>query len=469
MDAVKDTTLPAECPKKQVSKKRKNLLIMATTYFLGTFNDNFFKQATLLAAVSFNLKGIQGLATIIFTLPYMLVSAPGGWFADHFPKKKVVVAVKVLELIAVCIGGLGFLLLKEGDSLFSASWMLILIMLAVMGMHTSIFSPALIGTIPELYPESHVPKANGIVRLVSTLGILSGIALAGFVLETTFDFHFLDNIKGRLEASREYITVAGVIVFIALVGVFASLGLPHYHYDKKDKLRSPFPWLGPIQTWKDLIEIKKDPLLHLAVWGNTYFWFLGSFIVLAINEIGANQLGLSKSVTSGLIVGQMVGIGVGAMLISRKSLISIKPWYRFVIPSLSAINFFMLGIACIPLLPIEVFGSLSLQAIMLALLLLSLGVCGGVFLIPIETFIQLRPAANSKGKTIAASNFASFIGILLSGPLYCLFALFNYPPTVYFLPLFLMTVVFIAWLKIKLRQYEQNSIIDDAEILYENI
>ena len=44
-----------------------------------------------------------------------------------------------------------------------------------------------------------------------------------------------------------------------------------------------------------------------------------------------------------------------------------------------------------------------------------IGVTGGAFLIPCESFIQVRPAANRKGAVIAASNFAGFVGILLSG------------------------------------------------------
>ena len=85
---------------------------MAVTYFFGVFNDNFFKQAALLLAVSAGLSGLQGLATILFSLPFILFSAHGGWLADHFPKRQVIISVKVLELVAMAIGAYGLITLS---------------------------------------------------------------------------------------------------------------------------------------------------------------------------------------------------------------------------------------------------------------------------------------------------------------------------------------------------------------------
>ena len=44
------------------------------------------------------------------------------------------------------------------------------------------------------------------------------------------------------------------------------------------------------------------------------------------------------------------------------------------------------------------------------------GVFGGLFLIPVESFIQTRPDATRRGAVLAAANFVEFAGILLSGP-----------------------------------------------------
>ena len=58
---------------------RKILLSMGTTYAMGTFNDNFFKQAALLLAASAGLESIQGVASAMFALPFVACSAWAGW------------------------------------------------------------------------------------------------------------------------------------------------------------------------------------------------------------------------------------------------------------------------------------------------------------------------------------------------------------------------------------------------------
>jgi acyl-[acyl-carrier-protein]-phospholipid O-acyltransferase/long-chain-fatty-acid--[acyl-carrier-protein] ligase len=44
-----------------------------------------------------------------------------------------------------------------------------------------------------------------------------------------------------------------------------------------------------------------------------------------------------------------------------------------------------------------------------------MGLFAGMFLIPVESFIQVRPAADRKGTILAAVNFIVFAGILISG------------------------------------------------------
>ena len=51
------------------------------------------------------------------------------------------------------------------------------------GIQSTIFSPALNGSIPELYPESYVIKANSVLKSLTTSGILVGTIAAGLLLK----------------------------------------------------------------------------------------------------------------------------------------------------------------------------------------------------------------------------------------------------------------------------------------------
>ena len=151
---------------------------MAATYALGVFNDNFFKQAACLIAIAIGHTEYQGYAAAVFCLPWLLLAAPAGWMADRFSKRTVVISAKALEVVAMGAGAAGIIMVN---------WPLIFVMLFLMALQSTIFSPALNGSIPELYPATHVVKANSTVKTVTTCSILVGIILAGIALDQEAD------------------------------------------------------------------------------------------------------------------------------------------------------------------------------------------------------------------------------------------------------------------------------------------
>jgi len=366
---------------------------MAGAYFLGVFNDNFYKQAILILAVAAGRSEMQGLAISVFTLPFLLFAAPAGWVADRFPKRRVVIAAKWAELAAMLVGAAG---------IARGRWGLILVMLGIMGTQAAFFSPALNGSIPELFDEAEVTRANGILRLVVTLAILAGIALAGFALDSRG--------AGILGVDRGRALTGAAVVLVALAGLAVSYGV----------VRRPaadpsarFPWTGPWATLRSFASIGRDPALAFAVGASVFIWFAGSLQVLLINPLGLLQLGLSKSLTSALIVAQLLGIGLGGLASARAT--RGRAWHRTLVPAGAAMGLAMLALAAVPALP----GPARLPACFVLIGLV--GVFGGLFLIPVESFIQTRPDPARRGAVLAAANFAVFGGILLSGPLSNLF------------------------------------------------
>jgi len=368
---------------------RGRFAAMAGAYFLGVFNDNFYKQAILILAVAAGRSNLQGLVVSVFTLPFLVFAAPAGWVADRFAKRSVVIVVKWVELGAVVLGAVGLCL---------GQWWLIFVMLALMGAQATFFSPALNGSIPELFPAAYVTRANGILRLVVTVAILGGIALAGFTLDLPgTGWRGLEN--GRL-------ALGAAVVLVALAGLAVSYGVARRPAADPG---APFPWTGPLVTLRDLLEIGRDPLLAFAVAGCVFIWFAGSLQVLLINPLGLRQLGVSKSLTSALIVAQLLGIGAGGMLCARWA--KGPRWHRVLAPAAVAMGLVMLLVPCVPLLP----GPWRLPAAFL--LMAAVGTAGGLFLIPVESFIQTRPEPGRRGAVLAAANFVEFAGILLSGPI----------------------------------------------------
>ncbi len=372
--------------RQQILWARKRFIAMALTYFLGVFNDNFFKQAVLLLAVAIGMNEIQGHATMLFSLPFILFSAWGGWLADRFAKKRVVIGVKFLELLAMLIGAYGLL---------SMNWNCVLAMVFLMGLQSTLFGPALNGSIPELYPREYVTRANASLKLVTTVAILLGMALAGFAL----DQHWFAT---AIPFGR--ILVAAVVVSVGLLGVIASFGV---FSRAASGSTAPFPWTGPLNSIRDLVLLKKDPLLLLAVCCDSFFYFISLLAVLVINTLGLQQLGLSTSATSILSVSLMVGVCIGSLVAAK--ITSHEQWTHVLLPGAFGMG---LSLAAAGLL--VSYGS-SYQFPILLLLLVLAGSFGGLFLIPVTSFIQVRPEADSKGRIIGVDNFLAFSCMLLAG------------------------------------------------------
>lgn len=362
---------------------------MTITYFLGVFNDNFYKQAALLLAVTAGLSGLQGRATEVFSLPFILFSAWGGWLADRFSKKHVVIGVKGLELVAMLIGAYG---------LITLNWTWVLAMLFLMGLQSTLFGPALNGSIPELFPPNLVTRANSTLKLASTLAILIGMVTAGFVL----DCNFLPTAipPGRFLA-------AASVVLVAVVGIIASFGV---HYRPRSGNPQPFPWTGPLSSIRDILNLKQDPLLLLAVCGDAFFYCISLLAILIINTLGVKELGLSASITSLLAVSLMLGVCMGAFAAAK--LTSHRKWTHILVPSAVGMG-----------ITLTVAGGLVALCnkpsfVLLMLPLTGAGFFGGLFLIPITSFIQVRPASDVKGRIIAAAGFLSFVAMWFSGRIF---------------------------------------------------
>lgn len=368
----------------------RTFVSMAAAYSLGVFNDNFFKQAAMLLAIGAGLTHLQGTATIVFALPFILFSGYAGWLADRFPKKHVVANAKALELVAMLIGSVGVL---------TTNWYCIMGMVFLMGLQSAIFGPALNGSIPEHFDKQEITRINGVLKMITTVAILIGIACAGILLDVK------TSISGVVKPGQALI--AGTIVLISTVGLLASIGINKYQAADPEK---PFPWGGPLHSLSNLWELRKDSQLLVAVLSDSFFYFLATLVVLIINTLGLQQLGLSQAVTSLLSVALMVGVAAGSVFACK--IADVDDWKKVLKPGSMGMGFGLIATAYASSLQVDsqlvlLFGSLALT-----------GFCGGMFLIPITSFIQVRPSEKDKGKVVAVAGFCTFVGILLAGQFY---------------------------------------------------
>ena len=189
---------------------------LTITQFLGAFNDNLFKQLMLLLAVPVGAAAVsaedqQGLATVVFSLPFVLFSGYAGYLSDRYSKRPIIVLCKVAEIAVMLLGLAGFLCYA------ASGYPGLLVVLFLMGMHSAFFGPGKYGILPELFRAEDLPRANGFILMTTFLAIIFGTASAGLLGELVDREMPLDESAHRLGIG------SGICIGLAVVGTLTSL------------------------------------------------------------------------------------------------------------------------------------------------------------------------------------------------------------------------------------------------------
>jgi acyl-[acyl-carrier-protein]-phospholipid O-acyltransferase/long-chain-fatty-acid--[acyl-carrier-protein] ligase len=148
---------------------------LMATQFQNAFSDNALKNLVILLVLSKPMSQEQRdtsvmLAGALFALPFILLSMLGGWLADRFPKNQVISCIKAAEI---------FIMLFAAGALFLGNLPMELFAIFLMGSHSALFGPSKYGSLPELLPFERLSWGNGILELLTFLGIISGTLAGG--------------------------------------------------------------------------------------------------------------------------------------------------------------------------------------------------------------------------------------------------------------------------------------------------
>jgi len=141
------------------------------TQFQGAFSDNALRWLVIfpvLASVTLSEADKQGFAShasLLFALPFLLFSSFGGWMADRFSKRSVMIGVKIAEVAIMLFAALALAWEKQPMQLAA---------ICLMGLHSTFFAPAKYGVMPEVLPASKLSGGNGILELLTFVGIILG-------------------------------------------------------------------------------------------------------------------------------------------------------------------------------------------------------------------------------------------------------------------------------------------------------
>ena len=350
------------------------------TQFQNAFSDNALKQLIILvllasaagSAAEAEEDRMVSLVTAVFSAPFILFAMLGGWLADRNSKQRIMVYVKAAEMGIMAFAGvalaLGSLPLKLGA-------------IFLMGCHSAIFAPSKYGILPEILPHEKLSWGNGILELLTFLGVILGTVAAGI---------FSDYFKGS-----EW--VAGPILMVIAFGgwVLSRQVTPVPAADPTCPVR-----INPVtDLWRQLRIMKQDRDLWRACWGNTGFYFISALVMMNVVVFGKSVLHLTGTQNSMMNVWLALGIGFGSVVAGYASRGHIE--YRLV-----PIGALGLALSTIPM------GMEGVTADTFRICMATLGFSAGLFIVPVVSVIQHRPSPESKGAVQGSVSSLSFLGIM---------------------------------------------------------
>jgi len=376
----------AGSPISAAPRGRRGFWALIATQSQGAFSDNILRNLLLSIVIGMNLAQTQretfvSVVTFLFSVPFLILSMPGGWLADRFSKRQVTIWTKVMEFGSMLLATAG---------LATHTLALSLVALTLVASQAALFGPSKYGLLPELLPEKSLSWGNGVIELYTFLAIILGTVAGAWMGE-----HFAAN-----EVNAGY-----VLLGLSAIGFITSLSVDKVPAAAPEK---PFRINIVGDLWVQIGKMRKDKALFLAVLGNTYFWFLGSLLFSTIVIYGPDVLHVGQTKTGYLNAMLAVGIGIGSMAAGWVSDNKIE--YGLI--PLGSIGMTCTGLA-LGITPHGMVGS--------AVLLGMLGFWAGFFAVPVNALIQHKPADEDKGGIIAAANLLSFVGIALSSVVYFVF------------------------------------------------
>jgi acyl-[acyl-carrier-protein]-phospholipid O-acyltransferase/long-chain-fatty-acid--[acyl-carrier-protein] ligase len=349
------------------------------TQFLGAFNDNVFKMIVSVAAVAYTAgnaeAGSQYLALTgaVFVLPFLLMAGWAGQLADRFSKSQVLIVTKAFEILTMI-----FALF----ALQATSMPMLLGVLFLLAAQANFFSPAKYGILPEILPERDLSRANALLELTTFVAIVIGGGFGTLLFE-----HW----------KHEQWKMSAFLITLAVLGSLISLGIPKV---KPSPSTEPFHWSPFSEIVKGFQILAKDKPMALTVAGISFFWFIGGLVQLTLVVFVNHTLHGSESQIGLLVAALAIGIGAGSMASGRISGERIEL-------GLVAPSGVLMGLSGMAL------GTVSTEAWAFVWLTL-MGFFGGLFIVPLNTFLQDEAPAAEKGRILATNNFANMLGVILA-------------------------------------------------------
>ena len=370
-----------------------------------TFNDNAAKFMLIALAQFPGVFGgtdpnvIRGLLSALLVLPFIAFSPPAGWIVDRFAKSKV---------LSVALGVQAAVMLLLTVSLWEHSLWGAVACFVLLALQAAVFAPAKRGILRELVSAQALPRAVGVMEMLSVAFILGGIFGGGWLFDQFTGYQLSLGLPAVDAAWYGALLTAVVLAVLSVLSWLAFQLVIPTAAQSTEPFRARLFW----QHGHQIMDLWRERPLMRATFGIMFFYGTGAYLLVLLIQLGADlHEGKVGSATASGFMALLLGIGtlVGNFTAGALSRRGVE-----------------LGLAPI--------GGVLLTGALLALGLIGhagpafdawlvlTGFASGLFLVPLYAFIQETAGADRRGRVLAAVGLLDSIAGLAANGLFVLLA-----------------------------------------------
>jgi len=354
----------------------------------NAFNDNFVKLVLIgvtvtVAAGSTVAEYIEDILGAMITLPFILLAPLAGWCSDRFAKSRVLYLALIakvfifgLLIFALVIRSVPLALL--GDFLFLVQ--------------STIFSPAKQGILKEIIGSKKLGTANGLMQMLTMVGILTGMALAGWWFDADLAKR---NAAGGVSPDNAWSTAIHIMTWAGVAAILPLLlGLLIRRTPEYPEKKFHASVLG--SHFRDLKYLLQNTVLRRTGLFIAFYWFVANFVGLTFfgfaKELHPNAAegGVANSAARMfLIIGG--GLILGSLLVSFLS----RKGNRLPLAILGGVGM-AVGLALL--------GTLTPDSLPWFGAIATIGFSSGFFIVPLSAHLQDQIDPEHRGRVLAAQN-----------------------------------------------------------------
>ncbi|SPX62822.1 2-acylglycerophosphoethanolamine acyltransferase [Legionella feeleii] len=328
-------------------------------------------------------------------------------------------------------------------ALYYQTVFLMMIVLTGMGIHSSFFGPLKYAILPDLLPRPLLLNATALIESSTFLAILLGTTFGALVI-------------GSTDAHISYAIVLTNI--IAILGLLSSLLIPNTP-PKIETLK--VDW----RVWHATRLMLKETMLNKKVLPTiftiSWFWLLGAVVLTKLPDYMHYVLNADTTVFAVFLALFSIGIAFGSIAIGY--FLGGKITLKYVPLAMLLLSAFAIDLyfaspkvtSTLPLQELSVFFT-QINNIRVTIDFFLFSFCGGLFIVPLYTFLQVASEDDMRARVIASNNIFNALFMVL-GSLLVMFLLYlQLGITVIFLILAILNAIVAIGLWLLLRNYFKN-------------